>query len=55
MKKIYQKPAIQVTSVSVSSMICVSGNLDNTKQITETSGFGSRRNSDWFDDDEEEY
>ena len=54
MKKIYQKPAIQVTSVNLSSMICVSGQLDPNQTITNSNKFGSRR-GDWFDDDDEEY
>ena len=55
MKKIYQNSTTKVITLQVSRMICLSGNVDPSKTITDSNGFGARRGDIDFDDFDEEY
>ena len=52
MRKIYQKPVIEVTDMMVESMLCESTTLDPSKHIG-ADGFGSRGDF-WLDDEDED-
>lgn len=54
MKKTYISPNTTILKIGMCQMVCVSGVLDKNQEITEESGFGSRRHSIsiWDDDDE---
>lgn len=51
MKKSYQAPETTIIEVMTSQLICLSGTLDGTQEITNSGGFGSRGGSDWDDDE----
>ena len=51
MKKTYFAPETKILTVEINQMICVSGELDTTKSIKSPSGFGSRGDSSWDDDE----
>ena len=51
MRKIYQKPVIEVTDMMVELMLTAS--LDSSKSIGSSSGFGSRGDF-WLDDEDED-
>ena len=54
MKKTYIAPKTTDVKIDVCRMVCASdGNLDATKTINSSDGFGSRRGGSLWDDDEE--
>ena len=49
MKKIYMTPQIEVVKIETQGMLALSGGLDTTGTITDSSEFGAR---EFFGDDE---
>lgn len=47
MKKIYQKPNTEILNIELHQMIATSGEMDPTREITNSSGFASRDFDDW--------
>ena len=47
MKKNYQKPNTNIVMVELQKMIALSGNMDNTTEITNSDGFAARDYDDW--------
>ena len=39
--------------IETTQMIALSGELDNTRSITNSDGFGSRRGGDFWDDEDD--
>ena len=51
MKKTYQAPETTILEVMTSQLICLSGALDGSQNITSSDDFGSRGGSAWDDDE----
>ena len=47
MKKTYIVPATTVTKLAIHNMLCLSGQLDKSHNITNSSDFGARDNNSW--------
>lgn len=52
MKKRYISPNTETIQIETTRMIALSGELDNTKSINSSDGFGSRGGGDFWDDEE---
>lgn len=52
MKKIYYAPKTVIVNVQLQQMVALSAELDSTRSITTSGGFGAREGDFWDDEDD---